>query len=148
MIATGRVPTIPDRFYRVTYIAILLAAALMTNTLLSQFYAAVLTSFRQHPPTTSVIDTLASLERILKNEPNAVSVAVLNDTKYNAILNPREPTDLMKLIKNHTTLCDTKVECVKLVLERKHVLLASEYLSIEFYMDGGDLRDVHRSYRA
>ncbi|XP_028966363.1 uncharacterized protein LOC114828004 [Galendromus occidentalis] len=127
MIATGRVPTIPDRFYQVTYIAVLLAAALLANTLLSHFYAAVLTSFRQHPPTTPVIDTLTSLEKILKNEPSAVNVAVLNDTKYNAILNPREPTDLMKLIRNHTTFCETKSECVELVLERKHVLLATDY---------------------
>lgn len=127
MIATGRVPTIPERFYRVTYIAILLAALLLANTLLSQFYAAVLTSFRQHPPTTPVIETLAALERILKVDPSSVNVAVLNDTKYHAILNPREPTDLMKLIRNHTTLCAAKADCVELVLKRKHVLLASKF---------------------
>lgn len=128
MIATGRVPTIPDSFYRVTYIAVLLAALLLANTLLSQSYAAVVTSFRQHPPTTPVIDTLAALERILQKEHSPIHVAVLDDTKYNAILNPREPTELMKLFKNHSTLCPTKPECVKLVQKRRHVLLASEYL--------------------
>ncbi|XP_028966364.1 uncharacterized protein LOC114828005, partial [Galendromus occidentalis] len=123
---TGRTPDVPACLRDVGSLRLLLAVWYIASFFISITYAAVLTSFRQHPPTTSVIETLASLERALRSPTPKIRVAVFNDTKYNAILRPEEPSELIELVLKHATFCTSKQDCIKLVLARTHVFLSTD----------------------
>ncbi|XP_022653759.1 uncharacterized protein LOC111247292 isoform X1 [Varroa destructor] len=135
---TARLPVIPRQFHRVLPIYILLAAWLLGSYLISMFYSGVLTSFRQHPRTTPVIDTFQALEAILSQQSkrsststtcsgDCMAVAVLNDTKYRAILKSEGGSSYLDLARKHLTYCSKVEQCIDLVIQRKHVFLSSDY---------------------
>lgn len=130
---TGKTPDIPFRLRDVRSLRVLLGTWLIASFLISMCYSAILTSFRQHPPTTPVIETLESLAGALRTPRPKLHVAVLNDTKYNAILRPDKPTELIALILNRTTFCTSKKDCINLVLDRTHVFLSSKFRDCFFW---------------
>lgn len=55
-----------------------------------------------------------------------IKVAVVDNSKYRAIIAPEE-LSLMRLVRRHATYVKDVKECIELVIERTHVCLSSEF---------------------